>query len=101
MKLLITSINDEFPQKTHAANNDRLEYLFALLKNKIAVEQNPIIELTDEQSIHRQIESALDKMDMTILLDPMMLNTGGMEVLAKLKQELTSDIEAKLRERIH
>lgn len=101
MKLLITPINERHQSKAQVMNEDALEHLFNSLRTVTTVKNSQAIELTDKQTIHRQIESAVDKIDITTLLSPTMLNTGGMEVLAKLKQDLTTDIEATLLARPH
>lgn len=94
MKLLITPLIDLFQEQ--AIGPDALESLFNALRTASVRKNSQAIELRDNLSVRSQIESALDTIDITTLLNPMMPNTGGMEVLAKLKRELTLEIEATL-----
>ena len=75
---------------------DALEQLIGKLKTGAIVNDSQAIEVHDYPFVHSQIEAALDSIDITNLLNPMMLNTGGMEILATLKRDLAKEIETTL-----
>ena len=96
MKLLITPLIDRFQPSRQANAVDALERLIGKLRTASIHNDSQAIEVQDYSSVHSQIESALDRIDITNLLSPMMLNTGGMEILATLKRDLTKEIETTL-----
>ena len=101
MKLLITPLIDRLQPGRQTNYPESLEHLIGILKSASSRIPGQAIELQGNPPVRNQIETALDNIDITNLLDPLLPNTGGMEVLATLKRELTLEIEAICFERDH
>ena len=101
MKLLIMPYIDRFPGQGQESEQVSLERLINALKTVSVRKIGQLIELQDDQSIQTQIDSALDNLDINTMLDPDMPNTGGMEVMATIKRDLSLELEAMLDTQKH
>ena len=96
MKLLIMPYIDRFPDQGQESAQVSLERLIHALKSVSFRKSGQAIELQDDQSIRNQINSVLDNIDINTMLDPNLPNTGGMEVMATIKRDLSLELEAML-----
>ena len=99
MKLLIMRYIERFPFQGQEPVQIALERLINVLKSASVRKSGQTIELQDDQSVQSKIDSALDNLDVNTMLDPDMPNTGGMEVMATIKRELSHELEAMLTTR--
>ena len=101
MKLLIMRYIERFPFQGQEPAQIASERLLNVLKTASVRKSGQTIELQDDQSVQSKIDSALDKLDVNSMLDPDMLNTGGMEVMATIKRDLSLELEAMLTAQKH
>ena len=96
MKLLIMPNIDRFQDQEQKSAQISLDRLIKALKTVSVRKSGQAIELQDDQSVRTQIDLALDNLDINTMLDPDMPNTGGMEVMATIKRDLSLELEAML-----
>ena len=96
MKLLIMPYIHQFPGQEQESAQIALERFINVFKTTSVRENGQAIELQDDQSVRTQIDLALDNLDINTMLDPDMPNTGGMEVMATIKHDLSLELEAML-----
>ena len=96
MKLLIMPFIDRFSGQGQESEQVSLERLINALKTLSVRKSGQAIELQDDQSVRTQIDLALDNLDINTMLDPTMPNTGGMEVIASIKRDLSLELQSML-----
>jgi hypothetical protein len=96
MKLLIMPCIDRPPGQEQESTLISLERLVNILTSAANPFSAQEIELQDHQSALTQINSALKNLDINTLLNPDMPNSGGMEVIATIKRNLSLELEAVL-----
>ena len=96
MKLLIMRYIERFPFQGQEPAQIALERLINVLKTTTVRKSGQEIEMQDDQSVRTQIDSVLDSLDINTFLDSDMPNTGGMEVMATIKRDLSLELEAML-----
>jgi CheY-like chemotaxis protein len=60
----------------------------------VALNYDRVITGKEKKDIREQIEQAVEKLDIEALLDPNMPHLGGMEVLARIKQDLSRNLHS-------
>ena len=55
---------------------------------------NQVTTLKKAQCVREQIEQAVEKLDIEFLLDPNMPHLGSMEVLARIKRDLSRNLHS-------
>ncbi len=58
----------------------------------VALNDDRVITGEEKKGIREQIEQAVEKLDIEVLLDPNMPHLGGMEVLARIKRDLSRNL---------
>lgn len=96
MKLLITPYCELLSDLASDNVQNKGVQFFNALKTASDNQAGLTIDMHNNQLDRSQIDSVLDKLDITNMLNPNMLNTGGMEVLATIRQDLSHTLETLL-----
>ncbi len=60
----------------------------------VALNDHQVITLKKAQCVREQIGQAVEKLDIEVLLDPNMPHLGSMEVLARIKRDLSRNLHS-------